>query len=244
MVPDSFSGGTPCSSAAATNSARIGSTAPFMVIDTLIWSSGMPAEQRAHVVDRIDRHAGHADVAGHARMIGVVAAVGGEIERDRKAFLAGGEVAAIERVGIFRRGEPGILPDGPGLVDIHRRVGAAQIGRDAGPGLEEVDAFEIGLAVAGLDRGCPRASATARRCRRAARARWIQRRYPRSSVCGSWVTHYSTGRSEIATPQSWSGCWWLTMRPSFSAPAASSVLLPGRSPILPTQAKWASVPVA
>jgi hypothetical protein len=43
MVPDSFSGGTPCSSAAATNSARIGSTAPFMVIDTLIWSSGMPA---------------------------------------------------------------------------------------------------------------------------------------------------------------------------------------------------------
>ena len=43
MVPESFSGGTPCSSAATTNSARIGSTAPFMVIDTLIWSSGMPA---------------------------------------------------------------------------------------------------------------------------------------------------------------------------------------------------------
>ena len=35
-------GGTPCSSAATMNSARIGSTAPFMVIDTLIWSSGMP----------------------------------------------------------------------------------------------------------------------------------------------------------------------------------------------------------
>ena len=152
MVPDSFSGGTPCSSAAATNSARIGSTAPFMVIDTLIWSSGMPAEQRAHVVDRIDRDAGHADVAGHARMIGIVAAMGGEVERDRQALLAGGEVAAVERVGIFRRGEAGILPDGPGLVDIHGRVGAAQIGRDARPGLEEIDAFEIGLAVAGLDR--------------------------------------------------------------------------------------------
>ncbi len=83
-------------------------------------------------------------------MIGVVAAMGGEIERDREALLAGGEVAAIECVGILRRGEPGILPDGPGLVDIHGRVGAAQIGRDAGPGLEEVDAFEIGFAIAGL----------------------------------------------------------------------------------------------
>ena len=100
-------------------------------------------EQRAHVVDRIDRHAGHADIAGDARMIGIVAAMGGEIERDREALLPGGEIAAVERVGILRRGEAGILPDGPGLVDIHGGVGAAQIGRDAGPGLEEVDAFEI-----------------------------------------------------------------------------------------------------
>jgi hypothetical protein len=41
MVPVSCSGATPCSSAATTNSARIGMTAPFMVIDTDIWSSGM-----------------------------------------------------------------------------------------------------------------------------------------------------------------------------------------------------------
>jgi hypothetical protein len=44
-------------------------------------------EQRAHVVDRIDRHAGHADVAGYTRVIRVVAAVGGEIECDRQALL-------------------------------------------------------------------------------------------------------------------------------------------------------------
>ena len=42
MVPASWSGATPCSSAATMYSARIGSTAPFMVIDTLIRSSGMP----------------------------------------------------------------------------------------------------------------------------------------------------------------------------------------------------------
>ena len=72
--------------------------------------------------------------------------MGGEIERDRETFLPGGEIAAVERVGILRGGEAGILPDGPGLVDIHGGVGAAQIGRDAGPGLEEIDAFEVGLA--------------------------------------------------------------------------------------------------
>ena len=76
--------------------------------------------------------------------------MGGEIERDRQALLPGGEIAAIERVGVLRGGEPGILPDRPGLVHIHRRVGAAQIGRDAGPGVEEVDALEIRLAIAGL----------------------------------------------------------------------------------------------
>ena len=100
-------------------------------------------EQRAHVVDRIDRDAGHADIAGDARMIGVVAAMGGEIEGDREALLPGREIAPVEGVGIFRRGEAGILPDGPGLGDIHGRVGAAQIGRDAGIGVEEVEALQV-----------------------------------------------------------------------------------------------------
>ena len=76
--------------------------------------------------------------------------MGGKIERDRQTFLAGSEVAAIEGVGILRRGEAGILPDGPGLVDIHGGVGAAQVRRDAGPGLEEVDACKVGFAVAGF----------------------------------------------------------------------------------------------
>ncbi len=43
IVPVSCSGATPCSSAARMYSARIGSTAPFIVIDTLISSSGMPS---------------------------------------------------------------------------------------------------------------------------------------------------------------------------------------------------------
>ena len=45
MVPDSSSCFTPCSSPATMKLASTGSTAPFMVIDTLIWSSGMPSNR-------------------------------------------------------------------------------------------------------------------------------------------------------------------------------------------------------
>ena len=45
MVPVSCAWATPCSSAATMYSARIGSTAPFMVIDTLMRSSGMPSNK-------------------------------------------------------------------------------------------------------------------------------------------------------------------------------------------------------
>ena len=109
--------------------------------------------------------------------------MGGEIERDRQALLSGGEVAAVERVGIFRRGEAGILPDRPGLVDIHGRVGAAQIRRDARPGFEEIDALQIGFAVAGFDQdafGREPGFGVAAPGRRDSRTR-----HPRSSECGS-----------------------------------------------------------
>ena len=85
-------------------------------------------------------------------MVGVVAAVGGQIEGDRQALLAGGEVAAVEGVGILRRGEAGILPDGPRLGDVHGRVGAAQERRDAGIGVEEIEAGEVVGAVGRLHR--------------------------------------------------------------------------------------------
>src|SRR3546814_13092808 len=43
MVPSSNLRSTPCSSPATMKKARIGITAPFIVIDTDIWSSGMPS---------------------------------------------------------------------------------------------------------------------------------------------------------------------------------------------------------
>ena len=91
-------------------------------------------EELAHVVDRVDRHAGHADVAGHPRVVAVVAAVRRQVERDRQALLAHREVAAVEGVGLGRGGEAGVLADRPRLVDVHRRVRPAQVRLDAGIG--------------------------------------------------------------------------------------------------------------
>src|SRR6516225_9604295 len=103
--------------------------------------------------------------------------MGGEIEGDRKPLLSGSKVAPIERVGIFRRGEAGILPDRPGLVDIHGWVGAAQVRRDPRPGLEKIDILEIGFAVGRLDRNAlgrkPGFCAACRRCGSLARERDI-----------------------------------------------------------------------
>ncbi|GJE83164.1 hypothetical protein CJNNKLLH_4533 [Methylorubrum thiocyanatum] len=113
---------------------------------------GNPREQRAHVVDRVDRDTRHADIARDARMVRIVAAVGREVEGDREALLARREVAPVEGVRIFRRGEAGILPDGPGLGDVHRRIGPAQVGRQAGERVDPLAALAILGAVEALHR--------------------------------------------------------------------------------------------
>ena len=113
-------------------------------------------EERAGVVDRVDRHAGHADVAAHPRVVGVVAAVGGQVEGDAEALLAGGEVAAVEGVGLLGGGEPGVLPDRPRLGGVHRRVGPAQERAQARPGVERVEALEVLGSVDAAGSRCPR----------------------------------------------------------------------------------------
>ena len=100
-------------------------------------------EERARVVDRVDRDAGHADVAAHPRVVGVVAAVGGQVERDAQALLAGCEVAPVERVGLLGGREAGVLPDRPGLGGVHRRVGPAQERAQPRPGVQRVEALEV-----------------------------------------------------------------------------------------------------
>ncbi len=73
-------------------------------------------EQRAHVAEMRDRHADLADLTACEHVIAVVAGLGRQIEGDRKAGLALGEIPAIERVGVLRVRMARIGAEHPGLV--------------------------------------------------------------------------------------------------------------------------------
>src|SRR3546814_16461003 len=94
------------------------------------WSSDVCSSDL--VVDRVDRDARLADIAGNARVIAVIAAMRRQIERDRQPLLPGGEVAAVESVRFLGGGEARILPDRPREPGVHRRLHPARIGREAG----------------------------------------------------------------------------------------------------------------
>ena len=113
---------------------------------------GNARKERAHVVDRVDGNPRHADIARDARVVRIVAAMGREVEGDRKALLARREIAPVEGVRVLRGGEAGVLPDRPRLVDVHGRVGAAQIRRQARKRVEEIEPLAVRGAVLRLDR--------------------------------------------------------------------------------------------
>ena len=114
-------------------------------------------EQDLHVLDRVDRDAGLADIADDARMVAVVAAMGREIEGDRQPHLPGRQILAVEAVRFLGGREAGILPDRPRPVGVHRRARPAQIGREARHHVAQLhagvlDRLEIGGGVERLDR--------------------------------------------------------------------------------------------
>ena len=108
-------------------------------------------EEDLHVLDRIDRHAGLADVAGHPRVVRVVAAMGRQVEGHRYALAAGGQRLAVEGIRCFGGREAGVLADGPRPHRVHRRLRAAQVGRQAGQGVGVLQAFDIAPGVQRLD---------------------------------------------------------------------------------------------
>ena len=108
-------------------------------------------EEDLHIEYAIDGDAGHADIADNARMIGVVAAMGGEVEGDGQSLLARSQVAAVEGVALFGGGVTGVLANRPGAQGVHRRVGSAQEGREAGDKAQVLDIFQIGGGMQWLD---------------------------------------------------------------------------------------------
>jgi hypothetical protein len=109
-------------------------------------------EQDPHVLDRIDRHARLADVAGDARMVGIVAAVGRKVEGDRQPLLPAGERLAVERVRVLGGREAGILADRPRALRVHRRARAAGERREAGQRADMFEALQVFRRVERLDR--------------------------------------------------------------------------------------------
>ena len=127
-------------------------------------------EQDLHVLDGIDRHARLADVAHDARMIAIVAAMGGEIERHRQAHLARREIGAIELVALLGGREAGILAHRPGPAGIHRGLGPARERREARQRAQRSRGLRDRPRCRAASRRCPRASssrATTRACRAA-----------------------------------------------------------------------------
>ena len=73
-------------------------------------------EEDVEVVDGVDRDADLADLGLGDRVVGAVAALGGEIEGDREPGLATGEVTAVEGIRLAHVRVPGIRAEDPGLV--------------------------------------------------------------------------------------------------------------------------------
>ena len=84
-------------------------------------------EQDLHVGDRVDRDAGAPDLAERARVVGVVAELRRQVERDRQPRLTALEQVAVALVRLLRRREAGVLPDRPRPAAVHVRVRAARV---------------------------------------------------------------------------------------------------------------------
>ena len=58
-------------------------------------------EEDLHVLHGIDGHTGLAHIPHDPGMIGIVAAVGGQIEGHGQSLLSGGQIAAIKGIGFL-----------------------------------------------------------------------------------------------------------------------------------------------
>jgi hypothetical protein len=98
----------------------------LIVIEVETSPSGMPREERLHVLERVDRDALAADLALRARVVRVVAHQRRHVERGREPGLPVVEQVAEALVRLHGGAEAGELPHRPELAAVHRRVDAAR----------------------------------------------------------------------------------------------------------------------
>ena len=85
-----------------------------------------PVEEQLHVRERVDRDAGPPHLALGARVVGVVAELRRQVERDREAGLPPLEEVAEARVRLLGRGEARVLADRPRPPAVHVLVRTAR----------------------------------------------------------------------------------------------------------------------
>src|SRR5690606_1318585 len=89
-------------------------------------------EKDLHIEHGVDRDTGFADIARNAFVIGIVAAVRGQVERNGKPALTCCKIPAIECIRFFRGRKSCVLTYRPGSWRIHCCVRATEKRRDAG----------------------------------------------------------------------------------------------------------------
>ena len=97
-------------------------------------------EEPAHLAEVRHRHADLADLAAAQRRVGVVAGLRRQVEGDRQAGLALGQVGPVERVGRRGRRVAGVRPHHPRPV----LRGRAASGRPTGPGPRVSHGVKVG----------------------------------------------------------------------------------------------------
>ena len=97
----------------------------LIVIDVDTGRAGSP-EEPLHVLDRVDRDAGLADLPLGPWVIGVEAHLRRQVERDREARLPLLEQVPEPRVRLLGRRHTRVLPHRPQAAAVHRRVDAAR----------------------------------------------------------------------------------------------------------------------
>ena len=109
-----------------------------------------PVERGAHVVDRVDRDAGAADLAEAALVVGVQAELGRQVERHRQPGRAVREQVLVALVGLLGGRVARVLAHRPGARAVHLRVHAARVREGAGFAQLEL-AGEVVLVIEALD---------------------------------------------------------------------------------------------
>ena len=131
-----------------------------------------PVEEELHVGERVDRDAGPPDLAGGARVVGVVAELRREVERDGEPGLPALEQVAEARVRLLGRGGAGVLADRPRPAAVHVRYGprvngnspgSSSSGRDVLGGVDRLD-LDPGVGLAAILGGRHGSQSTLRPC--------------------------------------------------------------------------------